>query len=346
MITILFSHRSCQNKTAVLDLLKKQFTIGLLSPNNIMNYKERIFEAWQFTQSNKKLIRWYGFMPALLSTVVGIGYVTYQILAFKSSPLFDDAPQSFAYVALTTILNFIRDNIELTLPLIIIGIVLTILYFLLPVLLDAAMIQVIARRRHGQKTTLSEGIKYGILRFLPYFEYTLLMGTFSFIAISAEAAFILRNLGPEVFKTLFPIISIILVVAFILHILFTFAEYYIVIDETGVMDGIVKSCTLVILNLQQTFMLVILMLIIAVRILIQIILVIVVPAMIVVGLAYYASVSLPEYGLIILGILSVFFLLFASYLAAVVHVFSVAVWTYTFLDFTSAKVINAREVNN
>lgn len=310
-----------------------------------MNYKERIYEAWQFTQSNKKMIRWYAFLPALLSTIVGIGYVTYQILAFKSSPLFDDAPQSFLYVVVTTILNFIRDNFELTIPLIATGIFLAILYFLLPVLLDAAMIQVITRRRHGQQITLPEGLKYGMLRFLPFFEYSLLMGTFSFISISAEGAFILRNLGPEAFNTLLPLIGIILVVAFTLHILFTFAEYYIIIDETGVMDGIVKSCTLVILNIQQTFMLVVLMLIIAVRILIQIILIIIVPALIVIGLAYYASVSLPEYGLIILSGLSVMFLLFASYLAAVVHVFSVAVWTYTFLDFTSEEVIQAREIH-
>ncbi|MCD6109868.1 hypothetical protein J7J83_03875 [bacterium] len=308
-----------------------------------MNYKTRIYEAWQFTQSNKEIIRWYAFLPALLSTIVGIGYVTYQILAFKSSELFDDAPRSFAYTLVTTILDFIHNNFELTIPIIVTGLVLVLLYFLLPVLLDASMIQVIARRRHNQKVSLPEGIKYGLLRFLPFFEYFLLMGTFSFISISAEAAFILRNLGPEVFKTLLPIIGIILFVAFILHILFTFAQYYIIIDETGVMDGIVKSCTLVILNIQQTFMLVILMLIIAVRILIQIVLVIIVPAIIIVGLGYYASVSLPEYGLIILGGLSVVFLLFAAYLAAVVHVFSVAVWTYTFLDFTSEKIVHARD---
>jgi len=308
-----------------------------------MNYKERIFEAWQFTQSNKKMIRWYAFLPALLSTIVGIGYVTYQILAFKSSPLFDNASQSFAYTLVSTILNFIRNNFELTIPIIIIGIILTLLYFLLPVLLEASMIQVITRRRHGQKISLPEGIKYGILGFLPLLEYFLLMGTFSFISISTEAAFILRNLGPDVFKTLLPIIGIIIGVSFILHILFTFAQYYIIIDEIGVTNSIIKSCTLVILNLQQTFMLVILMLIIAVRILIQIILVIIIPALVVVGLAYYASVSLPEYGLIILSVLSGLFLLFASYLAAVVHVFSVAVWTYTFLDFTSKGIIQARE---
>ncbi len=311
-----------------------------------MNYKDRIYEAWQFTQNNKKMIRWYAFVPALLSTVVGIGIVIYQILAFKASPLFDDAPQSFAYVVVTTILDFIRNNIELTVPLIITSIILVILYFLLPVLLDAAMIQVMARKRNGQQVTLPEGINYGMLRFLPFFEYSLLMGTFSVISIFTEGAFILRNLGPEIFKTLLPIIGIIMIVAFIMHMLFTFAEYYIIIDETGVMEGIVKSCTLVILNLQQTFTLFILMLIIAIRILIQIILIIIIPAIIVIGLAYYTSISLPEYGLFILMGLSGIFLLFASYLAAVVHVFSVAVWTYTFLDLTSKEVISAREINN
>jgi len=311
-----------------------------------MNYKERIYEAWQFTQNNKKMIRWYAFIPALLSTFVGLGYVTYQILAFKSSPLFDDAPRSFAYVAITTVLDFIRDNLELTVPLIVSGAILTLLYFLLPVLLDASMIQVITRKRHGQQINLAEGIKYGALAFLPFLEYSILMGTFSFISISTEASFILRNLGPDVFSTLLPIIGIILVVTFILHILFTFAEYFIIIDETSVMTGIVKSCTLVILNLQQTFMLVILMLIIAIRILIQIILIIIVPALIVIGLAFYASISLPQYGLFILAGISGLFLLFASYLAAVVHVFSVAVWTYTFLDFTSEEVVSARDIHN
>ncbi len=308
-----------------------------------MKYKERIYEAWQFTQSNKKLIIWYGFIPALLTTFVGILYVIYQILAFKSSPLFDDAPTSFLYELLTTILNFIQSNFSISIPLIIIGIILLIMFLLLPVLFDASMIQVIARRRNGQNVTLGDGLRYGVLRFLPLFEFSLLMKTFSFISITTEAAFILRNLGPNVFQNLLPVIIIVFVVALILHILFTFAEYYIVIDESGVTSGIVKSCTLVILNIQQTFMLVILMLIIAIRILIQMVLIIIIPAVIITGLAYYASVSLPEYGLVILGFLSVIFVLFASYLAAVVHVFSVTVWTHTFLDFTSEELVSARE---
>jgi hypothetical protein len=308
-----------------------------------MKYKEIIYDAWHFTQENKKMIIWYGFLPAFLTTVVGIFYVTYQILAFKSSPLFDDDPQSFLYVLMTTIFNFIRDNVSITIPLIIAAIILAIIYFLLPVILDASMVQVIARRRNGQQTNLVDGLKYGILRFLPFFEFTLLMNTISFITITTEAAFILRNLGPDVFQSFIPVFVIFLIAALVLHILFTFAEYYIIIDDEGVMSGIVKSCTLVILNLQKTFILVILMLIIAIRIIIQVVLVIVIPAIVISGLAFFTSASLPEYGLIILGGLSIAFLFFASYLAAIVHVFSVAVWTFTFIDFTSERHLSARE---
>lgn len=308
-----------------------------------MKYKERIYEAWQFTQNNKKMIVWYGFLPALLTTLVGILYMLYQIMAFKASPLFDDAPQSFLYQLTVTILDFIQNNISLTVPLIIVTAVLLIIYLLFPILIDASMIQVISRRKNGQKTTLPEGIKFGMLRFLPLFEYSLLIRTFSFITITAEAAFILRNLGPGAFQTMLPIMIIISIVALLLHILFTFTEYYIVIDEESVISGIVKSCTLVILNIQQTIMLVILMLIIAVRILLQVVLVIIIPALLITGFAYFASTQLPSYAIAIIAAASVIFLFFASYLAAVVHVFSTTVWTFTFLDFTSREVPKARE---
>lgn len=289
------------------------------------------------------MVMWYALVPAILTTLIGILYFGYQIMAFRTSELFNWHGQSFAYELITNILNFIQNNVELSVPLIIAAVVVGILFLLLPTLADASMIQVIARRRNGQQTGLVDGVKFGMLRFLPLFEYSILVKTFSFISISAEAAFIIRNFGPNAFNSLMPVLIVVAVVALILHILFTFAEYYIVVDEEGVMSGIVKSCTLVVLNVQQTFMLVILMLIIAARILIQMILVIVIPGVIITGLAFYASVNLPEYGLMILAGISVLFIIFASYLAAVVHVFSVAVWTYTFLDFTDQELVSARE---
>jgi len=308
-----------------------------------MNYKERIYEAWQFTQNNKKMIIWYGFLPALITTIFGICYVGYQIMAFKASPLFDNAPRSFGYTVATTFFDFIKANFSLTVPLIITAIILFIIYIFAPVILESSMIQVIARKKNGQNVTLPEGLQYGLLRFLPLFEYSLLMRTFSIISITAEAAFILRNLGVTAFQTFLPVIIVMAVFALLLHILFTFTEYYIVVDEEHVMASIVKSCTLVILNMQRTMMLVILMLIISIRILIQLVLVILIPAIVISGFAFFASTTLPGYAFYILGGLTLLFIIFASYLAAVVHVFAATVWTFTFLDFTSNVIPTARE---
>ncbi|MBN1495091.1 hypothetical protein JW911_05170 [Candidatus Peregrinibacteria bacterium] len=308
-----------------------------------MNYKERILEAWQFTQSNKKMIIWYGFLPAFITTVFGICYVGYQIMAFKASPLFDNAEKSFGYTLVTTIIDFIKANFSLTVPLIVTAVILVIVYLLVPVILECATIQVIARRKNGQHVNLVEGLQYGLLRFLQMLEYSTFMRTFSYVSISAEAAFIMRNLGMEAFNTFLPVLIVAMVVALILHILFTFTEYYIVIDEEGVMTSIFKSCTLVISNLQRTIMLVILMLIIGIRIFIQLVLVILIPAIVISGFAFFASTTLPYYAIYILGGSTFIFIIFASYLAAVVNIFAATVWTFTFLDFTKNTAPSARE---
>jgi len=44
-----------------------------------------------------------------------------------------------------------------------------------------------------------------------------------------------------------------------------------------------------------------------------------------------------------LGGVTVAFIFFASYLAAVVNVFAVSVWTFAFLDFTTVAPPSARE---
>jgi hypothetical protein len=311
-----------------------------------MNYKDRIYEAWQFTQNNKKIIIWYGFLPAFLTTCIGIMYFTYQVLAFKSSPLFDDAEQSFLYTVLTTIMNFIKANFSYSVPMLIAAIILLIIYLFIPIILEAAMIEYIARHRNKQRISIGTGITLGLGNFLPLFEYTLAMGTFSIISITTEAGFVLRNLGPGAFNTLLPLFVVIFIVALLVHVFFTFAKYFIVIDDEGVMSSIVKSCSLVIRNIQQTFALVILMLIIGVRIVMQIVLLVLIPAIVITGLAYFASISLQEYSLIIIVALSGIFILFASYLSAVVHVFSVSVWVYTFLDFTDSKSLTTRDKND
>ena len=308
-----------------------------------MNYKERIYEAWQFTQNNKKMILWYGLLPSFITTVFGICYTTYQIMAFKTSPIFSTNSTSFTSQVGRTVIDFLRNNFSLTGPIIITAIIVFIIYMLAPVILESSMIQVIARRKNGQTVNLLEGLQFGLLRFLQLFEYSLMMRTFNILSIFGIISTIVRNFGMSAFETFLPLIITIFIVGIVLNILFTFSEYFIVIDEEGVMAGVVKSCTTVILNLQKTMMLVILMLIIGIRIVIQLILVILIPVIGLAGFAFFATTSLPEYAIYIFGGLTFAFIIFASYLAAVVYVFATAVWTFTFLDFTAHISPTARE---
>src|SRR3990167_10845032 len=128
-----------------------------------MDYKAVIHDAWVFTRSNKKLMIWYSFMPSLLTTVVGIGYVIYQYFAFKSSHLFDNSEVSFLREVITAILDFFKDNFNFITPAIVIGIVALILYMFLPTLMMGGLIQITARRRQGLPANVIDGISYGIL---------------------------------------------------------------------------------------------------------------------------------------------------------------------------------------
>ncbi len=310
-----------------------------------MSYKHIIQEAWLYTQQNKKLIYWYGFFPSIFTTAVGVMYLTYQFFAFKKSELFEHSAHSFLSDVISFIFNYLSTHADQRVPLIIAAVIIGTVYILLPTLTQAAAIQLIARHRNGQDVSVSDGIKYGLMSYLPLFEYHTFIKTFGLFSILFEAAFVLRNLGMEIFQALLPIFIIFMVIGFILTLLFTYADLYIIIDGEGVMTSVVKSAKIVILHWQKTFLISALMMIIGARIILQIILLILVPGAVLIAAAYFATVGLAQIGIIIGVVLAVIALFFAAYLGGVVDVFSYAVWTYTFLELTSEKEMSAREMS-
>lgn len=311
-----------------------------------MDYKQIIVDSWIFTQKNKRLIIWFGFIPSLLTTTVGIGYLVYQFFAFKQSYLFSDAEDSFLHDVLSFIFAFIRANVSWTVPLIIVAVIFAIFYFLYPTLAKASAIQMIARKRSGQEATVGTGFRYGIMSFLVLFEYHLLIKTFAFFSIVIEMSFVLRNLGPAIFQFLLPVFIIFIIISFVLTILFTYTDFYIVVDGDGVFEAMKKSGKLVISHLKHTVLIGILMLIIGVRIFIQAIVVFLVPALIVLITGYIATVALPITGLIVGGTLGLAALVLAAYLNGIVDVFSYAVWTFTFLELSNEQELSARDAQS
>ncbi|PIZ75238.1 hypothetical protein COY05_04530 [Candidatus Peregrinibacteria bacterium CG_4_10_14_0_2_um_filter_38_24] len=309
-----------------------------------MDYKKVIVDSWIYTQSNKKLIFWFGFIPSLLTTTVGIFTIAYQIFAFKKSYIFGDEQGSALKEVTSFIWDFINTHISWTVPMIVFVAIFGILYFLFPTLARAASVQIIARHRNGQEDSIGTGVKYGIMSFLQLFEYHMIIKTFSFFSLLIEMSFVVRNLGPVLFKLLLPVFFLLIIVSFVLILIFTYTDFFIVIDGKEVFESMKASAKLVILSWKHTVLITILMILIGVRIFIQAIMVFAIPALIIGITGYVATVTLAITGLLIGGIVGIICLFLASYLNGVIDIFSYTVWTYTFLDLTSEKHLSAREV--
>jgi len=310
-----------------------------------MDYKQIIAESWVYTQKNKKLILWFGFLQAILTTSVGVGYIAYQIFAFKTSWMFDNAEHSSLTQVITLIWDFIKGHLSWTAPLVVVAILFFIFYILFPTIAKASAIQMIARNRNGQKAGVGTGLRHGIMSFLPLFEYHTLIKTFSLFSILIEMSFVVRNLGPAIFKFLLPVFIIFIIISLLLTLLFTFADFYIVIDDKKVFESMKESGKLVITHWQSTFLITILMIIIGVRIIIQAFVVLAIPGIIILVSGYIATVALPITGVIVGLIIGGIGLIVAAYLNGVVDIFSYSVWTFTFLALTSEKQLSAREAD-
>lgn len=308
-----------------------------------MNYRELISEAWKYTQSNKKLIVWFGFIPSIFTTTAGILYVLYQFFSLKRSPLFDNAEHSFIYDVSIFAFKVLRESGHLMVPLIVIAVIVLIIYFLLPTLCQGAAIQYIARKRNGQNVTLGDGVKYGLLAFLKLFEYHLLIKSFSVIAIFSEMAFVLRNMGLSAFKFMLPLFVIILIVGLVLSLLFTYADLFIVIEDEGVMASVKRSSKMVLLSWQHTFLITVLMLIIGARIILQLVMILLVPALIFLTASYFTTLAIPYLTVIVATFVGSIALLLAAYLGGIVNIFAYTVWTFTFLDLIEKQEITARD---
>ncbi|MBI2638341.1 hypothetical protein HYW83_02000 [Candidatus Peregrinibacteria bacterium] len=302
-----------------------------------MNSRHIIAEAWHFTRENKKLMWWYAFVPSILTTLVGILYLVYQFFSFKRSPLFDDAEKSFLTEVITTIFNFLKENENLLIPAIITIIVVLILYALLPTLLQGGLVQIIARMRKGESVKTSDGVSYGFLVFLPLLEYHLLIKGFSLISLFTEAGFVLRNLGPGALKTLLPVFIAAAVIGLILTLLFTYSEFFIILDKKQVLRSMGRSAKLVVLSWQHTFLIALLMIIIAMRIFINIIAVLIVPALLIFAAGFLATLTLTKIGIIVGIAIALVGLFVASYFTGILNVFANAVWTFTFLELMHEK---------
>ncbi|OIP80306.1 hypothetical protein COW94_02995 [Candidatus Peregrinibacteria bacterium CG22_combo_CG10-13_8_21_14_all_44_10] len=311
-----------------------------------MDYKQIIKDAWFLARDDRRLFWWWAFVPAILSIIVGIGMFMYQVMAFRYSPIpgtGEEHSGSFMSASVGWIYSFIDTHTSLGIVLIVIAAVLGLVYLAYPTFAKVALIQLIARIRNGQKVSMIDGITYGALGFTRLFEYHLLIKTFSVITLVTESIFVLRNLGWNAFEIIIIPFVLFGIFGLIMMLFLTYTDFYIVIDEDGIIKSMGRSMRLVIRNWRHTLLLLILMLVITLRIILNIVLVLLVPSLIFLAAGLIATVTLAKIGILIGAIVGLIALLFASYFTGILEVFANAVWVFTFLELTEQGEVSARD---
>ena len=131
-------------------------------------------------------------------------YLSYQVAAFWTSPLFRErADEGILSIILKQVGGFIDLHPGMSVFLIVAIAIVGLAYLMLPVFTQGALIHLLTLQRAGQKISIMQGFSYGFTRFLQLFEYHLVVKTFSFVGVFTEAAFVLRNLGPDAFQVFY-----------------------------------------------------------------------------------------------------------------------------------------------
>ena len=296
-----------------------------------MNYRATIRAAWGMAQDYKSLIWWFGFPPAVISTVVFVFYAGYYSYLLWTS-LFSTGTSGNPWnMGIEFFLRFWNAQPSLTAALVIVLAFFMVLWIMLPVFTEGALIQLLARHKQGRPISIPDGIGLGFRRFLQLFEFHLAIKTFGIASIITNTVFFSRYLGPEL---VLPIFAMVFVVGLFLTLLFTYSQYYIALEDTGMFSSMLSSSKLVVRHWHHTLFMLILMAFISLRILINILFALLIPVLIAGPIIFFTSITLAEVGAVVGGLVGLVALYFASYFVGVFHVFTTAVWTYTFLELS------------
>lgn len=293
-----------------------------------MNTRDIVRKAWQMTQVHLKKLIWYGAVPAFFSVVVSVVYLAYQYEAFRSSALFSDQPSSEVITNFGKLWGFVSGHITLSIIFAVIAILIVLGYILLPAIFKGTLIQAVMRIRHYK--TIEGSFQVGVRKFFPMFEFGLLTGAFSITTLFTEGSFVLRWWGERMFFFVLPMLLFIAMVGLIISFLFTYSEYYIVLQNQSIMQSLGSSAVLVISNLSRTILIFILMLLISARVILNVLLVLFIPMFIIGISSFFATVAWVKVGIAINIIIGLALVLLASYLMGLFHVFSTTVWVLTF----------------
>ncbi len=283
------------------------------------------------TTSEKQLRRW-GFVSALLETLLSIKLLTYQ-LWFAYSYFYLGSTVGFFAIE-----EVLFKNLPMAVAATIIGtlLILVLIELVFPHMATGAVIGLGAKSHMKQE--VKGGLVLALYNFFPILvvhELFVLSGISTIITI---CSFILRyspSEGMSVFTI--GIVSFLFLFSLAFKFFASFSEEAVVIHKHGPFAAIGRSFKLIISHLGQVVFLLILLFVIMLRVLINLVMMLLIPA-IVIGIALLLAQFLPAMisyilggvvGLILTGVTSYFF--------AYITVFRQNVWTITYIELSSQR---------
>jgi hypothetical protein len=296
----------------------------------MLKAKHIIYKAWQITDSHRKLI-WFAMSSIFVTFIIGMCYTVYHGSRIWSTLQPNSELREQYMDTLNTLFNFITSSPSITFISIGIAICFIGAYFLIPLITEGSVITMIRNILNKERLSCRKGFMGGFKAFWRLMEYHILTAYLSPLVILFLTFTVISTFGSNL-SVLWYIFGFIFIITSLLTFLFTFSEFFIVLEDKNPIEAIMSSTKLVIFNLDKIALILILFAWVFMRIFINMILFLLFP-LIIMGIFYflgtYFSFHITFALISLVGSIAILFLL---YLFTFLSVLKTIIWQLLFQE--------------
>ncbi|MFN7160793.1 MAG: hypothetical protein ACK4NC_04260 [Candidatus Gracilibacteria bacterium] len=299
-----------------------------------MKQRNSIFKkAWEITtdEHNARLF-WYGFIPALLTTIISSLTYSFQGYRYWTEFVVQGDVRSAVLNLFGSFFGYLGANLGMGIILIFLGIIFFLAYYFLPIIFHGGLIKILPKVLDREAVKFRMGLVYGGRYFFKLFEYKTLFSPFKITWVLLTYS-ILKIFSPELLGPMAIPLIVWFIINVLINLLFVFVEYFIVLKDKLVLDSIRASMKMVFLHMEDVLLMIGLILLMEVRILINVLFLVGIPLLFFFLLSFITNTLLISIGTGFIVILAIALLLFISYLNAHITVFITSAWLLTFMYF-------------
>jgi len=289
-----------------------------------MNYSSIIRQAWQVTTETPKL-KWLILIPTFMAVFIFALKIAWQ--GYMYAGRLGYINQGFNFETVGSIGKFLSTNSLWDWGILLVVVTLMFM-FVIPSWIDGTLILAVDHKLKTPDKYLST--KQKMLKAFGYyfrlFELNAILGIFSLVSIALFTATVFRFFNSSLLVIFGVVLSIYAVISLIINMLFSFAPYYLVVDDDSIGNALKKSAALVFLNLVPTMGIWAIMFLINFRVVVNILVVLGVPIGIFAAITIFNSSAATllsiVFGMAMFGL--------AAYITSITTVFSTALWIQAF----------------